>query len=96
MKVDRSADKAMVWIVRIAGGIALLLAAGGVLDVALFLWRQHGDTTDTAGIGNKVVLICILAGIGLGLCLFSPRIGPWLVSDGKLRATRTSKTETLQ
>ena len=91
-QIDMKAEKVMTAIVRFAGWIAFLFAAGGVYDVGTYLWRQRDDLNNVGGVQNKLVLIGILLLIGTVLCLYKERIGPWLCSDpGRKKRVRPSQ-----
>lgn len=77
------AEKIMIHIVRLAAGIAFFLAAGGILDIGIFLWRQRQDFSNlgVGGLGNSCVLVGVLLVTGTLLWRNSKRLGPWLCSE---------------
>ncbi|HEY2574651.1 MAG TPA: hypothetical protein VGH65_11295 [Verrucomicrobiaceae bacterium] len=87
----------MILIVRFGAGIAFFLAAGGVVDILLFLWRQRSDFSNVGvgGLGNSVILIGVLSLIGYLLWKNSKRLGPWLCSEPG-RKRRAPQAETLR
>ena len=86
----------MTLIVRFGACIAFFLAAGGVFDILIFLWRQRNDfsAVGVGGVGNSAVLIGILGVVGYLLWKYSHRLGPWLCSE-PMRKRRAPPVETM-
>ena len=71
-------DKTMTFIVRGAGGISLLLAVRGVLEICLYLWRTKDTAADIGAIGRHCLTIGGLVVFGMALWIYGRRLGHWL------------------